>query len=79
MRVTYWEGSVAVRGSMQGQAQEGVGYVDLTGYVQQVNLSPYLGGAPTGIPKGQSWFGEYMSVILLPHECAHTYADHAAV
>jgi predicted secreted hydrolase len=37
-RVTYWEGSVSVRGSMQGEATEGVGYVELTGYVQRVNL-----------------------------------------
>jgi len=37
-RVTYWEGSVTVRGSMQGQATEGVGYVELTGYVQRVKL-----------------------------------------
>ena len=37
-RVTYWEGSVSVRGSMQGQVTEGVGYVELTGYVQRVNL-----------------------------------------
>ena len=37
-RVTYWEGSVTVRGSLQGQATEGVGYVELTGYVQRVNL-----------------------------------------
>jgi predicted secreted hydrolase len=37
-RVTYWEGSVRVRGSMQGQALEGAGYVELTGYVQRVNL-----------------------------------------
>ena len=37
-RVTYWEGSVSARGSMQGQATEGVGYVELTGYVQRVNL-----------------------------------------
>jgi hypothetical protein len=28
--------------SMQGQAKEGVGYVNLRGYVQQVNLAPYL-------------------------------------
>jgi hypothetical protein len=32
----------AVRDSMQGQAKEGVGYVDLTGYMQQVNLQPYF-------------------------------------
>ena len=37
-RVIYWEGSVAVRGSLQGQAKEGVGYVDLIGDMQQVNL-----------------------------------------
>jgi predicted secreted hydrolase len=37
-RVTYWEGSVSVSGSMQGQATEGVGYVELTGYVQRVNF-----------------------------------------
>jgi hypothetical protein len=37
-RVTYWEGSVTVSGSMQGQATDGVGYVELTGYVQRVNL-----------------------------------------
>jgi len=37
-RVTYWEGSVTVRGSIQGQTTEGVGYVELTGYVQRVNL-----------------------------------------
>jgi predicted secreted hydrolase len=37
-RVTYWEGSVTVSGSMQGQTIDGVGYVELTGYVQRVNL-----------------------------------------
>jgi predicted secreted hydrolase len=37
-RVTYWEGSVQVQGSMQGQAVEGMGYVELTGYAQRVNL-----------------------------------------
>jgi predicted secreted hydrolase len=37
-RVTYWEGSVQMRGSMQGQSTEGVGYVEMTGYVQRVNL-----------------------------------------
>jgi predicted secreted hydrolase len=37
-RVTYWEGSVTVRGSMQGQATDGVGYVELVGYVQRPNL-----------------------------------------
>jgi predicted secreted hydrolase len=37
-RVTYWEGSVTVSGSMQGQATEGFGYVELTGYAQRVNL-----------------------------------------
>jgi len=38
MRMTYWGGGVAMRGSMRGQAKEGIGYVDLIGYVQQVNL-----------------------------------------
>ncbi len=37
-RVTYWEGSVRARGEMQGQATDGVGYVELTGYVQRMNL-----------------------------------------
>ena len=37
-RVTYWEGSVQVRGTMQGTALEGAGYVEMTGYVQRVNL-----------------------------------------
>ena len=37
-RVTYWEGSVSVRGTLQGQAITGAGYVELTGYAQRVNL-----------------------------------------
>jgi predicted secreted hydrolase len=37
-RVTYWEGSVRVHGRMQGRTTEGVGYVEMTGYVQRVNL-----------------------------------------
>lgn len=37
-RVTYWEGSVSARGTMQGQDVDGMGYVELTGYVQRVNL-----------------------------------------
>ncbi|MBM3226593.1 MAG: carotenoid 1,2-hydratase [Candidatus Tectomicrobia bacterium] len=37
-RITYWEGSVTVHGTLQGQATEGVGYVELTGYVQRVTL-----------------------------------------
>jgi predicted secreted hydrolase len=37
-RVTYWEGSVQVRGNLQGQSIDGVGYVEMTGYVQRVNL-----------------------------------------
>lgn len=37
-RITYWEGSVRVRGTMQGQETEGVGYVELTGYVRPVTL-----------------------------------------
>ena len=37
-RITYWEGSVTVSGSMQGQVTGGFGYVELTGYAQRVNL-----------------------------------------
>jgi predicted secreted hydrolase len=37
-RVTYWEGSVRVRGTMQGGVLEGSGYVEMTGYVQRVPL-----------------------------------------
>ena len=37
-RVTYWEGSVRVRGTMQGQVAAGVGYVEMTGYAQPVRL-----------------------------------------
>lgn len=37
-RVTYWEGSVRVRGTMQGRPAAGAGYVEMTGYVQRVNL-----------------------------------------
>lgn len=37
-RVTYWEGNVTVLGTQQGQPVEGAGYVELTGYVQRVNL-----------------------------------------
>ena len=31
-QVTYWEGSVAVKGSREGRPVSGVGYVELTGY-----------------------------------------------
>jgi predicted secreted hydrolase len=37
-RVTYWEGSVTVSGSMQGRAIDGAGYVELTGYIQRLDL-----------------------------------------
>jgi predicted secreted hydrolase len=37
-RVTYWEGSVRVRGTMQGEEMNGVGYVELTGYARPVSL-----------------------------------------
>ncbi len=33
-RVTYWEGSVRVRGRYEGEAVSGVGYVELTGYAE---------------------------------------------
>jgi predicted secreted hydrolase len=32
--VTYWEGSVAVAGSKNGQSIKGEGYVELTGYAK---------------------------------------------
>lgn len=32
--VTYWEGSVSVRGTSRGQPVAGVGYVELTGYAE---------------------------------------------
>ena len=37
-RVTYWEGSVRVRGRLRGESVKGSGYVEMTGYVQPVNL-----------------------------------------
>jgi predicted secreted hydrolase len=37
-RVTYWEGSVRVRGTVQGARTDGVGYVEMTGYARRVNL-----------------------------------------
>ncbi|MGQ4807808.1 hypothetical protein NKDENANG_01168 [Candidatus Entotheonellaceae bacterium PAL068K] len=37
-RVTYWEGSVQIRGHMQGQTIKGVGYVEMTGYAQRAHL-----------------------------------------
>lgn len=37
-RVTYWEGSITVRGTLHGQAITGRGYVELTGYAQRVQL-----------------------------------------
>jgi predicted secreted hydrolase len=33
--VTYWEGSVSVRGAMQGRPAGGRGYVELTGYAER--------------------------------------------
>lgn len=36
-RVTYWEGSVAVRGDYQGTSVAGQGYVELTGYAGKFN------------------------------------------
>jgi len=34
-RVTYWEGSVAVKGTGDGKELQGVGYVELTGYAKK--------------------------------------------
>jgi len=33
-RVTYWEGSVKIEGTYQGNPIKGVGYVELTGYAK---------------------------------------------
>ena len=38
-QVTYWEGSVAVTGSVEGEAVTGRGYVELTGYSGAFELS----------------------------------------
>jgi len=36
--VTYWEGSVSVKGFLNGQAVSGMGYTELTGYVEPFNV-----------------------------------------
>jgi len=38
MRVSYWEGSVKLKGHKAGRAVEGVGYVELTGYAVPFDL-----------------------------------------
>jgi predicted secreted hydrolase len=35
--VTYWEGSVSVRGTKKGRQIDGSGYVELTGYAEAFN------------------------------------------
>ena len=35
--VSYWEGSVSVQGTQNGQPIQGVGYVEMTGYNQLMN------------------------------------------
>ena len=35
--VSYWEGSVSVQGTQNGQSIQGVGYVEMTGYNQSMN------------------------------------------
>ena len=36
--VTYWEGSVSVKGFLNGQAVSGMGYTELTGYVEPFDV-----------------------------------------
>jgi predicted secreted hydrolase len=36
--VTYWEGSVSVEGVMNGQVVSGMGYTELTGYVEPFDV-----------------------------------------
>jgi predicted secreted hydrolase len=37
-RVTYWEGSVSVRGRSKEKSVAGVGYVEMTGYAKPFQL-----------------------------------------
>ena len=39
-RVTYWEGSVGVSGSMNGKPVRGAGYVEMTGYDKAFRMRP---------------------------------------
>jgi predicted secreted hydrolase len=36
--VTYWEGAVQVRGTVQRKPVAGLGYVEMTGYVGKLKL-----------------------------------------
>ena len=37
-RVTYWEGAVKIRGTIQGKRVAGQGYVEMTGYAGKLNI-----------------------------------------
>ncbi len=37
-RVTYWEGAVRVRGSYRKKPIQGLGYVEMTGYVGKLKI-----------------------------------------
>ncbi|HEY7220964.1 MAG TPA: lipocalin-like domain-containing protein [Candidatus Binatia bacterium] len=37
-RVTYWEGAVEIRGTVQGRSITGQGYVEMTGYAGKLNI-----------------------------------------
>ena len=37
-RVTYWEGAVQIRGTVQRKSMAGLGYVEMTGYVGKPNI-----------------------------------------
>ncbi|MCZ6549167.1 MAG: lipocalin family protein, partial [Deltaproteobacteria bacterium] len=45
-RVTYWEGSVKVRGTYRKRPIQGLGYVEMTGYVERLRLSRRGHGDP---------------------------------
>ncbi len=37
-KVTYWEGSVVIRGAVNGKAVQGLGYVEMTGYAGKLKV-----------------------------------------
>lgn len=45
-RVTYWEGAVKVRGTYRKRPIQGLGYVEMTGYVEKLRLSRRGHGNP---------------------------------
>jgi predicted secreted hydrolase len=43
-RISYWEGSCKVAGTYEGRAVRGMGYTELTGYVQPLGSPPEKDG-----------------------------------